>query len=182
MNRRHFWFVFIVAAALAAEPEKPKTTNTPGLQVTAPAPTASTNTPKPTAKSEPLLLLDDTADSKTSEKPGADNSRCEVCHLNFMQEDLTKTHAQANIGCAKCHGVCDAHIADESWASGGNGTAPDTMYPKAKINPFCLECHPRVKIGLVELHKDFFAGKSQDKYCTDCHGKHRMVKRKCKWK
>ena len=44
-----------------------------------------------------------------------------------------------------CHGVSDAHIADESWASGGNGTAPDIMYPRDKINPSCLPVTPRTR-------------------------------------
>ena len=136
---------------------------------------------KPSTKAKPLLLLDDDADSKPSGKTGADNSRCQVCHLNFAQEKWVIIHARAGIGCAKCHGVCDAHIADESWASGGNGTAPDIIYPRAKINPFCMTCHAREKIT-NDAHKDFFADASGKETCTDCHGKHRLVKRKCKWK
>jgi hypothetical protein len=89
--------------------------------------------------------------------------------LNYAQEKLAVTHAQANIGCADCHGDCDAHIADESWASGGNGTPPGTMYPPDKVNPFCLGCHPKASLG-------------NKKYCTDCHGTHRLTNRKCKWK
>ena len=135
--------------------------------------------PAPKKEAKPLLLLDDAADAVTAE--GADNSRCQVCHINFMKEELTRTHARAGIGCAKCHGICDDHIADESWASGGNGTAPDTMFPKAKINVFCLGCHPKDKID-ADQHKDVLAGTGDKKYCTDCHGKHRMVTRKCKWK
>ena len=78
--------------------------------------------------------------------PVADNSRCFVCHVNYMQEKLAVTHAKANIGCAHCHGASDAHIADESWASGGNGTAPDIMYPRDKINSSCMHCHPKDRI------------------------------------
>jgi hypothetical protein len=127
------------------------------------------------------LLLDEPAGSTTTDGSGADNSRCQVCHLNLAQEELAVSHARANIGCAGCHGASDAHIADESWASGGNGTAPDIMFPQAKLNPCCLECHPQAKID-SDQHKDFFAGKGEEKYCLDCHGKHRLVNRKCKWK
>ena len=137
--------------------------------------------PKPASKGKPLLLLDDDAESKPSAKAGADNSRCEVCHLNLATEQLAVTHAKAGIGCAKCHGACDAHIADESWASGGNGTAPDLMYPRAKINPFCTTCHAREKLD-KDAHKEFLADTTGKPACTDCHGKHRLVKRKCKWK
>jgi hypothetical protein len=31
-------------------------------------------------------------------------------------------------------------------------------------------------------HKAFLAGTAKEKYCTDCHGEHRLLERKCKWK
>jgi hypothetical protein len=111
----------------------------------------------------------------------ADNSRCFVCHINYIDEDIAVTHARVNMGCANCHGESDEHIADESWASGGNGTAPDIMYPRAKINPFCMGCHPKEKID-IEQHKPLFTDTTEEKYCTDCHGEHRLTNRKCKWK
>ncbi len=64
------------------------------------------------------------------------------------------------------------------------------MYPKAKINPTCMMCHPRGKIKHVSLHAFFLAGaetifdKSNDQkqYCTDCHGKdHRINVRTIQW-
>jgi hypothetical protein len=130
---------------------------------------------------EPLLLLDDEPEAEQSDEPGADNNRCFVCHINYMQEDIAVIHARANIGCAGCHGESDEHIADESWASGGNGTAPDIMYPRAKINPFCMGCHTKDKID-TEQHEPLFAADAGEKYCTDCHGNHRLPSRKCKWK
>ena len=134
------------------------------------------------ADNEPLLLLDD--DEEEFSPPAgavADNSRCYVCHMNYIQEDIAVIHARANIGCADCHGDCDAHIADESWASGGNGTPPGIMYSPAKINPFCMGCHPRDKID-TEQHKPLFTSAREEKHCTDCHGNHRLAHRKCKWK
>ncbi|MBE3098915.1 MAG: hypothetical protein IMZ44_17505 [Planctomycetes bacterium] len=131
---------------------------------------------------EPLLLLD--GGEKTPAGPAgpvADNSRCFVCHLNYMQEDIAVRHARANIGCANCHGNCDAHIADESWASGGNGTAPGIMYSREKINPFCMGCHSEDKMPAAR-HAAFLAGTAKETTCTDCHGKHRLAERKCKWK
>ena len=130
---------------------------------------------------EPPLLLDGNEESAAPKGPVADNSRCHVCHLNYAREELAVQHARANIGCADCHGNCDEHIADESWAWGENGTPPGIMYPRPKINPFCLNCHPKDKIPAAE-HKALFAGTSKKKYCTDCHGAHRLAKRKCKWK
>jgi hypothetical protein len=129
---------------------------------------------------EPPLLLKDEPGANQPDGPQADNSRCFVCHINYMQEDIAVIHARANIGCADCHGQSDAHIADESWASGGNGTPPDTMYPRAKINPFCMGCHTKDKID-TDQHKPLFASLEKT-VCTDCHGSHRLEVRKCKWK
>jgi hypothetical protein len=144
--------------------------------------------PEPEAKGEaplllddePFLLLDNELDAGQSDSPKADNSRCFVCHINYMQEDIAVTHSRADIGCAGCHGESDEHIADESWASGGNGTAPDTMFPKPKINPLCMGCHAKDKID-TDQHKPLFAN-FEKMVCTDCHGKHRLEVRKCKWK
>jgi hypothetical protein len=55
------------------------------------------------------------------------------------------------------------------------------MYPREKINPFCMGCHPKDKMP-AERHAAFFAGTAKETYCTDCHGKHRLAQRKCKWK
>jgi len=101
--------------------------------------------------------------------------------MNYIKEDIAVIHARANIGCADCPGNCDAHIADESWASGGNGTPPGIMYPRAKINPFCMGCHSKDNLD-AEQHKPLFASTGEKKYCTDCHGNHRLANRKCKWK
>jgi hypothetical protein len=129
---------------------------------------------------EPPLLLDDSAAKSTTDS-GADNSRCFVCHINYTQEDIAVTHARAGIGCNSCHGESDEHIADESWASGGNGTAPDRMYTRDQINPACMACHPKSTIEAPQ-HEPMFAGTDDAKYCTDCHGKHRLPTRRCKWK
>jgi len=130
----------------------------------------------------PLLLSDEVPGNGDPSGPMADNSRCHVCHVNYKLEELAVTHARADIGCAGCHGESDAHIADESWSWGGNGTAPDRMFPPKMINPFCMTCHPKEKIADMEQHEPLFAGTGDKKYCTDCHGKHRLPGRKCKWK
>ncbi len=131
---------------------------------------------------EPALLLDDDPGADAASGPMADNSRCFVCHVNYMQEELAVRHARANIGCANCHGSSDAHIADESWASGGNGTAPEIMYPKDKINPSCMACHSREKIDTPQHELLFSEAVGEKKVCTDCHGNHRLPQRRCKWK
>ena len=162
--------------------------------------TEHTSSPEPITEKEPLLLddepllLDDGPDVDLPAGVVADNSRCYVCHINYIQEDIAVIHARAKIGCADCHGNCDAHIADESWAWGGNGTPPGIMYHRPEINPFCMGCHPRDKID-TEQHNPLFAGAVETQpnaglvqsgasawYCTDCHGDHRLAQRECKWK
>ena len=175
---KYCFLMFVLAAAIAV--------GTGCEQMEAKQKPDTNTEPKSSQKSitdeEPLLLLDDNEEEFVPPTgPVADNSRCFVCHINYMQEDIAVTHARADIGCAHCHGECDAHIADESWAWGRNGTAPDIMYPLPKINPFCMDCHPKDDID-AEQHKPLFASTGEKKYCTDCHGKHRLENRKCKWK
>ncbi|MBL7152102.1 MAG: hypothetical protein ISS79_00170 [Phycisphaerae bacterium] len=129
---------------------------------------------------EPPLLLDDPAQS-LADGDMADNSRCFVCHINYVQEKIAVIHARHDMGCAHCHGESDEHIADESWASGGNGTAPDKIYTKDKVNPFCLDCHSKDKLP-EDQHKPLFEDADKKKYCTDCHGDHLLIERKTKWK
>ena len=118
----------------------------------------------------------------------ADNSRCEVCHLNFATELMVVTHAREQIGCADCHGECDAHIDDESWASGGPGTPPEVMYPPERIDAACRECHDTHDAPALEVLRrwqDRCAEKKDPStiYCTDCHGHHRLKAelRKASW-
>jgi hypothetical protein len=115
---------------------------------------------------------------QAEETPPADNSFCYVCHINYDGEKLARNHERAGIGCAECHGRSYAHSGDEN-----NITPPEIMYPKAKINPSCLHCHPRDKIGEVETHEHVFSGDpGQEKHCTDCHGKgHRLNIRTVRW-
>ncbi len=67
------------------------------------------------------------------------------------------------------------------------------MYPKDKINPTCMMCHPRHEIEHVPTHETLLAGAktaldSAEKadggriYCTDCHAKdHRIKVRVIRW-
>jgi len=184
-------FVLVCAGWLVVISGCERTTTTKQHQVESAVVTESQSvareTPEPVEEKpllledEPLLLLDEAPDDPASNQAGADNSRCFVCHVNYMQEKIAVTHARMNVGCASCHGVSDAHIADESWASGGNGTAPDTMYPKDKINSSCMTCHPQEKLDAPQ-HEPVFASATESKVCTDCHGDHRLPQRRCKWK
>jgi len=181
---RHCFFTLILSTAvlLPTGCEQTDARQKPQTDTKSTAAKQSPTDDKPLLlEDEPLLLLDDPP--KADEPNGliADNSRCFVCHVNYMQEDIAVAHARRHIGCAHCHGESDEHIADESWASGGSGTAPDKMYTRQMINPFCLTCHPKDKLS-QEPHKTLLANSGDKKYCTDCHGDHRLKDRKCKWK
>ena len=182
---RHYLLTFVLAAASVVgvaceQTESIRTQQTDAKHTLSQQPPVEAP-PLLLLDDEPLLLLNDGPDAEQSDGPIADNSRCFVCHINYMQEDIALIHARASIGCAGCHGESDDHIADESWASGGNGTAPDVMFPRPKINPFCMGCHAKNTID-TEQHKPLFAANAEKKYCTDCHGDHRLVERQCKWK
>ena len=165
--------VWCYGSMTAADKETPP-------QPAADAPPSKTVAKPPAAKSaKPLLLLDDEDEQPTKGKM-ADNSRCLVCHANYEKEEMAVAHAKAEIGCAKCHGASDAHIADESWASGGNGTPPGVIYPPDKVIPSCTACHELRKTD-ADCKCDF-PRLSEKKSCTDCHGQHRLKTRKCKWK
>jgi hypothetical protein len=117
------------------------------------------------------------------------NPFCKACHLNFDDEKLAKTHEQAGIGCERCHGESLRHRSDEA-----NVTPPELMYPKERINPTCMMCHPRQTIQQVEKHRPILeaglsvfeeaapADPNARKYCTDCHGRdHRPKTRTIQW-
>jgi hypothetical protein len=115
------------------------------------------------------------------------NLFCLACHGNFEDESLVVKHKVAGIGCERCHGESQRHRSDEA-----NITPPEIMYPRAKINPTCMMCHPRGDIEHVNGHEVILAGaetvfdekrpEGPEKVCTDCHGKsHRMNVRLVRW-
>ena len=123
---------------------------------------------------------DQQAVDKTSNKRFVANQFCSACHYGFIDEELARTHELAGIGCERCHGESERHRSDEN-----NTTPPEIMYPKAKINPTCMMCHPRHEINNVASHKKLLAGVKtvfdsadeggEQMYCTDCHARHHHI-------
>ena len=131
-----------------------------------------------------------------AEKPEEDffvaNPFCSACHYDFDEEELAFNHMLGGIGCERCHGESERHRSDED-----NITPPEIMYPKAKINPTCMMCHPRHEINHVKDHEPLLAGAEtifdpeiettsdaggHPVYCTECHAKeHRMNVRTIRW-
>ena len=119
------------------------------------------------------------------------NPFCKACHVDFDEEQMVLQHKAAGIGCERCHGESLRHRSDEA-----NLTPPELMYPKERINPTCMMCHPRHKIRHVDNHRPILEaglsvfetqtpsaeGGHQAKYCTDCHGPHhQMNSRTIRW-
>ncbi len=128
------------------------------------------------------LLLDEPAEGQetpvaATTEAAAGNAACFVCHANYRTEWLVSRHAEADVGCVKCHGESAAHQNDEN-----NTTAPEIMYSADKIGPFCRGCHKAPQ-------KDD-AGRKEGELdkpdpgrtvCTNCHGDHRMKVRTVIW-
>ncbi|OHB67457.1 MAG: hypothetical protein A2Y76_14625 [Planctomycetes bacterium RBG_13_60_9] len=116
------------------------------------------------------------------------NPFCKACHLDFDEEELALRHEIWGIGCERCHGESFRHRSDEA-----NITPPEIMYPKERINPACMMCHPRHDINYLKDHAPILeaglsifetepSDKNAKKYCTDCHGvTHRMKTRTTRW-
>jgi hypothetical protein len=116
------------------------------------------------------------------------NPFCKACHVDFDEEPLALTHRAAGIGCERCHGESLRHRSDEA-----NVTPPDIMYPKERINPTCMMCHPRQTIQQVDSHKAILRANlsaletllpsgNDAESCTDCHGReHRLKVHAVEW-
>ncbi len=126
------------------------------------------------------------AEEQTEEETFVANPFCSACHYAFDDEELALNHKQVGIGCERCHGESERHRSDED-----NATPPEIMYPRARINPTCMMCHPRQKIKHLSNHDSLLAGAetifdeksaSKKKCCTDCHAKdHRIKVRVVRW-
>jgi hypothetical protein len=143
---------------------------------------AEKKTPPPLVidKSAPLLL--DGPASNNDGKPVADNSACQVCHMNYAEEPLAVRHAKANVGCVCCHGTSYAHRNDEN-----NTTPPEKIYAPEKVDPLCLECHRQKHDVPAKKVIERWISLGLDKkdphtlVCTDCHGTHRLSLRTVRW-
>ena len=130
----------------------------------------------------------DAKQTTTKKKTFIANQFCSACHYAFAEEELARNHAAAGIGCERCHGESERHRSDED-----NVTPPEIMYPRAKIMPMCMMCHPRHEISHVKNHERLLAGaktvfdsdsQNDDSQitCTTCHAKkHRINVRTTRW-
>ena len=162
----------------------------PGLPAASGAPAAEKEEPKPSGP--PPLVVDKNAPLLLEEPPQkdpwdvplgpiADNTACYCCHTNYEEEEFVVYHANANVGCVKCHGQSYAHRDDEN-----NTTPPDTLFPPEKIEPNCRECHethdaPAKDVITRWQERCPTSVKPEEILCTDCHGQHRLNSRTVRW-
>lgn len=108
------------------------------------------------------------------------NAPCYVCHLNYADEELSLKHAGANVGCMTCHGKSEPHRGDEF-----NRTPPDVMFPRDAIIRFCEGCHKTHNASphlvIQRWLERCFGEELKRTVCTDCHGEHRLKRRRVVW-
>jgi len=98
---------------------------------------------------------------------GTLNKRCFECHIDFEGEELTLLHQKAGVGCVRCHGESQAHMADEVRA-----TPADATFRGKSTRIFCLTCHDPVAHLKYPAHTPEAAKRRS---CTDCHGDHKLL-------
>ncbi|UCD28517.1 MAG: cytochrome c3 family protein [Planctomycetota bacterium] len=107
------------------------------------------------------------------------NAGCYVCHMMFVDEELSAVHLEAKVGCVDCHGTSAGHANDENVGA----TPPDKIVSGEEINQFCRICHETHDVEpekMVARWQERSKGKpttqpsQQVITCTQCHGEHRI--------
>ena len=99
-------------------------------------------------------------------KPGAADENplagCTMCHIDVEDEFVGGLHYKEKVGCKKCHGPSEGHVADEN-----NEVKPDELFARKDVDRLCGKCHecPRPKEPKP-------APAEPRKVCTECHGAH----------
>jgi hypothetical protein len=110
----------------------------------------------------------------------ASNDYCNVCHVDMSGEELTVSHLKHEITCTKCHGDSVEHMQDEQGM-----TRADVKFGRAEVDKFCKTCHGKHEHpDKVAAFQKEWLGKTrpngrpitEQSICTDCHGKHVVLK------
>jgi hypothetical protein len=121
--------------------------------------------------SRPTAAADEAEDGPS--EPIWENAACYVCHMTFVQEELSKVHVADKVTCIKCHGLSAAHANDENVGA----TPPDVTFERNQVDAMCVECHKDHDVPLREVLVRFLVRKLSRKtrpVCTDCHGFHKI--------
>ena len=87
---------------------------------------------------------------------------CTMCHIDVEDEFVGGVHYKEKVGCKKCHGPSEGHVADEN-----NEVKPNELFARKDIDRLCGTCHECPKPKKSEP-----AAAPKCKVCTDCHGAH----------
>ena len=87
---------------------------------------------------------------------------CTMCHIDVEDEFVGGLHYNEKVGCKKCHGPSEGHVADEN-----NEVKPDELFARKHVDRLCGTCHecPRPKEPKP-------APAEPRKVCTECHAAH----------
>ncbi len=88
---------------------------------------------------------------------------CDMCHVDVEDEFVGTKHDVEGVGCVKCHGPSEGHVADEN-----NEVLPDRMFADSQVDSFCLECHECSRPAASQAT----TANAEQKVCTACHGAH----------
>ena len=99
--------------------------------------------------------------------PMGANAACYVCHIPFVQEEISKAHLRAKVPCTRCHGLSAGHANDEDIGA----TPPDITFESVHVDAMCVECHQR-----HDISAEMAAKYKSEPICTDCHGNHKIKK------
>jgi predicted CXXCH cytochrome family protein len=99
--------------------------------------------------------------------PMGANAACYVCHIPFVQEEISKAHLRAKVPCTRCHGLSAGHANDEDIGA----TPPDIIFERDQVDAMCLKCHQR-----HDITDEMTAKYKTGPVCTDCHGNHKIKK------
>jgi len=179
----------VVAAALLLGCRRASETQTEQLKIASDndlQPGGAGGLPPLVVGADAPLLLNEPPDAENVSAPAptpaaAENAACFVCHANYAEEPVVRSHAAANVACTHCHGKSYPHCNDEN-----HRTPPDKMFPPDEIRAFCGKCHPTHDVPAERLRerriqRSLNVNNDQALVCTDCHGDHRLTRRSVRW-
>ncbi len=143
------------------------------LAVDLAGPTRAESNP-PRVSGEKAQEAEEDDDSEEFIDPLGPNAACYVCHMTFVQEEMSKVHKAEKTGCIDCHGLSAAHANDEDVGA----TPPDVVYRRDQVDASCMKCHETHDAPAVDVIARFVQRKlspTTAAVCTDCHGEHRIA-------
>lgn len=90
---------------------------------------------------------------------------CTMCHTDVENEFVGSVHFKMNIGCTRCHGPSEGHLADEN-----NEVKPDELFARKDVDRLCGICHECRRPKETKAPPP-----AEPEVCIDCHGAHTVA-------